>query len=276
MNMKKKLISGFMAAAMAMASFSASVASAADVGLKIGSETKKAGETFKIDVELSGVPSGGLSSVDFAISYDPSIVSITGVELGSAGSTGAASQEGSDLGETVFSWYKADKEIVIIWSTGLSDSTYWIKKDGILATISGTVSSNAKNGDVCDLKAKAVGRPEYPKGGDNSDILFSAVADISTDYTANITNGKITVDDGSSQETDPPAQAKIGDVDCNGDVNIADAILLARFNAEDTDITVTTQGKVNAQCVEDGVIDGNDLAALCEYLAGIEKTLPKK
>ena len=265
-----------MAAAMAMASFSASVASAADVGLKIGSETKKAGETFKIDVELSGVPSGGLSSVDFAISYDPSIVSITGVELGSAGSTGAASQEGSDLGETVFSWYKADKEIVIIWSTGLSDSTYWIKKDGILATISGTVSSNAKNGDVCDLKAKAVGRPEYPKGGDNSDILFSAVADISTDYTANITNGKITVDDGSSQETDPPAQAKIGDVDCNGDVNIADAILLARFNAEDTDITVTTQGKVNAQCVEDGVIDGNDLAALCEYLAGIEKTLPKK
>ena len=72
-----------------------------------------------------------------------------------------------------------------------------------------------------------------------------------------------------------PTVSKRGDVDCNGDINIADAILLARFNAEDTseEAKVTTQGKANADTNKDGSVNGEDLALLLSYLAGLEQSL---
>ena len=65
-----------------------------------------------------------------------------------------------------------------------------------------------------------------------------------------------------------------GDVDCSGDVKIADAVLLARYIAEDP-VTVTAQGKVNADCYKGGGITSEDLASLLKYLAGVTKTLPE-
>ena len=64
-----------------------------------------------------------------------------------------------------------------------------------------------------------------------------------------------------------------GDVDVSGSVNVADAVLLARFLAEDKEITVSAQGKRNAQLTEDENIDNDDLTKLLEYLAGINDTL---
>ena len=62
-----------------------------------------------------------------------------------------------------------------------------------------------------------------------------------------------------------------GDVDCSGDVKIADAILLARYLAEDP-VSVTSQGLRNAE------LDGNadkltaeDLSTLLQVLAGLKK-----
>ena len=66
----------------------------------------------------------------------------------------------------------------------------------------------------------------------------------------------------------------MGDVDCSGDVKIADAVLLARYIAEDP-VTVTAQGKVNADCFAGGGITSEDLASLLKYLAGVVKTLPE-
>ena len=68
-----------------------------------------------------------------------------------------------------------------------------------------------------------------------------------------------------------------GDVDCSGDVKIADAVLLARYVAEDA-VTVTTQGKLNADCFADGqgVLDSNDLSSLLKFLANSNVTLPEK
>ena len=60
-----------------------------------------------------------------------------------------------------------------------------------------------------------------------------------------------------------------GDVDVSGNVNIADAVMLARFNAEDADVTVTAQGKANAELTDDGNVNNDDLSRLLEYLAGI-------
>ena len=71
----------------------------------------------------------------------------------------------------------------------------------------------------------------------------------------------------------PSTDTFLGDVDCNSDVNVADAVLLARFLAEDKEVTVSAQGKLNAQCCDDGTEDINtdDLTAILEYLAGIIK-----
>ncbi len=73
--------------------------------------------------------------------------------------------------------------------------------------------------------------------------------------------------------TDVPAADLRGDVDVSGDVNIADAVMLARFLAEDSEVTVSAQGKRNAQLTGDENIDSDDLTRLMEYLAGIVKEL---
>ena len=74
----------------------------------------------------------------------------------------------------------------------------------------------------------------------------------------------------------PQPTTLMGDVDCSGDVKIADAILLARYVAEDK-VEITKQGKVNANCYDDGTdkLTAEDTAALLKYLAGLNKTLPE-
>ena len=62
-----------------------------------------------------------------------------------------------------------------------------------------------------------------------------------------------------------------GDVDQNGKVEIADAILLARWLAEDKEITVTTAGLDEADMNGDGQVTSEDNAALLCWLAGIKE-----
>ena len=61
-----------------------------------------------------------------------------------------------------------------------------------------------------------------------------------------------------------------GDVDCNGAVQIADAVLLARYLAEDP-VEVSAQGLLNAEL--DGnpeSLDAGDFAALLQIIAGVD------
>ena len=71
---------------------------------------------------------------------------------------------------------------------------------------------------------------------------------------------------GNTEET---PELLAGDVDADGTVNIADAVLLARFLAEDMDITVSTEGKLNAEL--DGVegITAEDNSILLMMLANL-------
>ena len=62
---------------------------------------------------------------------------------------------------------------------------------------------------------------------------------------------------------------KWGDVDVNGTVAIADAVLLSRFCAEDTGIRVTTEGKRNSDVNGDRRINSDDITVILEYLANI-------
>ncbi len=65
-----------------------------------------------------------------------------------------------------------------------------------------------------------------------------------------------------------------GDIDENGAIQIADAILLARWIAEDDDITVTAQGLANADMNGDELVNPDDAAALLSALAGTNTAPP--
>jgi len=74
----------------------------------------------------------------------------------------------------------------------------------------------------------------------------------------------------SSSSSDPRQNNyKRGDVDCNGDVDVLDAVMLARVAAEDTQTGVSAQGKLNADTNGDNAVTNQDLSKLLKYLANI-------
>ncbi len=58
-----------------------------------------------------------------------------------------------------------------------------------------------------------------------------------------------------------------GDTDCSGSIDIADAVLTARFVAEDTEAGVTDQGRKNADVNSDGSITLDDTALILRRIA---------
>lgn len=269
--MKKfKIVSGLMAMAMAATSFGMTAFAADSVDVKIEKVAASDGK-FDVKVDLSNLPSTGLSTVDFAINYDAGL-KITGVTAGTAKS-GAADQEG-DLADTLFTWKDTGKQIVLVWATGLTDSKYWVK-DGTFVTISGTVDASTPK--TYELKGGAVSREAYPGGSANTAIIFSAVGD--TDYTASFSDGSVTVSVGGGDTTTAPVttsggggKVKKGDANCDGKITVSDAVMVARVAAEDTSVKITDDGKTNADVAGNGDgITSDDTTMILKFLAGMVK-----
>lgn len=269
---KMKIVSSLMAMAMAATSLGVTAFAADSVDVKIAKVNAADGK-FEVKVDLSGLPSTGLSTIDFAINYDAGL-KITDVAAGTAKS-GAAGQEG-DLGDTLFTWKDTGKQIVLVWATGLTDNQYWVK-DGTFVTISGTVDGNKEG--IYKLSGGAVDREAYPGGSANSAIIFSAVGDSSssTDYQASFSDGSVTVGGGSGEETKPGTttaggKLKLGDANCDGKVLVGDAVLVARVAAEDTSAKITEQGLDNADVANRGDgVNTEDTTMILKFLAGMIK-----
>lgn len=75
---------------------------------------------------------------------------------------------------------------------------------------------------------------------------------------------------GASTET---TSTLYGDVNVDGVVNIIDVVLLARYIAQDNEVTVNAAGIANADCSYDQVIDAGDITSLQLYLAGFDVVL---
>ena len=58
-----------------------------------------------------------------------------------------------------------------------------------------------------------------------------------------------------------------GDITCDGSVDVADAVLLARYLNSDSEATVTDQGLSNADCNRDGKTDSTDLTDILRFIA---------
>jgi hypothetical protein len=260
MNMKKKILSGLMAMTMAAMSMGLSAFAADDVQVTIGKTTAEVNQTFNVSVDLASVPSSGLSSIDFAINYDSSLISIDKVELDTVGKTGADSKEG-DLGDTLFSWYDTGKQIVIVWATGLTDAQYWVKSNGAFLKISGT----AKKEGTATLKGGAVDRAAYPGSSAKADVVFSAVGDSTKDYGAAFADGEVKI--GTVVTTVDPSKIKWGDATCDGTVDVSDAVLICRYAVSDSKANLTDAGKANADVTHDGSVNAEDATKVLEFIA---------
>ncbi|MBQ8905731.1 MAG: 1,4-beta-glucanase [Ruminococcus sp.] len=107
-------------------------------------------------------------------------------------------------------------------------------------------------------------------GTGNGNFLVGDMNTFGTVYMSTVGCGIIygQLGDGSSageEETD----TIYGDVNLDGAVSIADVVLLARYVSQDDTVTVKPQGKLNADCAFDDVIDASDVSQISLYIGGL-------
>lgn len=103
---------------------------------------------------------------------------------------------------------------------------------------------------------------------------------IETDTPGTVTTTTVTTTTGTTTSTTStssttttsssnarPGEILYGDADCNGDVDVLDAVLIARVASNDSTAEIEDQGKINSDVTGDGVIKADDLSKLLCYLA---------
>lgn len=83
---------------------------------------------------------------------------------------------------------------------------------------------------------------------------------------------------GKAQTTTPPTtsgtaggKTLFGDVNVDGKVSVADAVLLSRYVSQEAGVKLSSQGIINADCAADKSVDASDISIIQRYLAGLVK-----
>ena len=159
----KRTMAGILAMAMAASALAFNpVFAAGEIGISAEKVSAKAGAEFTLAVSLKDVPSTGVGGCEFSLAYDSSIVTVTGVTAGTIAQTGADDQESAFAGEapSFDSNFSAAGVIDVIYSTGLTDSAYMVKQDGVFLTITGTVNESARLAMFLTLRfSRSIGKP---------------------------------------------------------------------------------------------------------------------
>lgn len=297
-----KVIASALAFIMATTVAAGSVYAAGEkVTISAGKQEAAPGAEFSIDIQLKDVPASGIMACEFALSYDASALTITGVTAGEIANTGADAAESDISGEcpSFYADYSTAGTINLTWSTGLTDAAYWIAEDGVFATIKGTVSDSA-SGEY-PIEIVPISRDDI--SGTNSSILMGYVdADgAAVEYETAVSNGAITVTSETkpSETTTTTTTAKptetttttttassttnsgigddttmIGDVNLDGIVSLVDVVYLNKSMANA--ITLNAQAKANANTCNDGTaaLNGADTTALLKYVVRLIDALP--
>ena len=116
-----------------------------------------------------------------------------------------------------------------------------------------TLGTNGTSANCVNYVAFAVPKPEET----TTTTTVTTTTETTTTTTAETTTE-------SEQQTEIRLR---GDVNCSGNVDVSDAVLLARFIAEDSAAKITEPGKRNADCNGDGVRDGADTVMILQYIA---------
>jgi hypothetical protein len=269
----KKVVVGAIAATMlslSVCSLAPVAAAGETVQISVGKTSAEVGGKFSVDVSLADIPSSGIQALDFAITYDSSALTIDSVEAGALVNKGV---DKADLSASLSPCFesainKADGYVSLIWSTATDDASYWLKGDGTYCTISGTVTSGAKNGTTYDLKITPIARETYY--GSKKDN-----ATIGCGYESNgkpvklevkTSNGAVSVGTPVTTTTTPPATqgvtAKLrGDANKDDQVDMSDIVLIMQSLANPNKYSLDAQAQANAD-VDDsskGVTNGDAL-----------------
>lgn len=283
----KKVIVGAMAATMlslSVCSLAPVAAAGETVQISVGTANVKAGETFSVDVSLADIPSSGIQGLDFAVAFDNSIITINSVEPGALISKSADS---SDQTSSLTPLFEADIKqkdgtIDLVWST-VGDSSYWLKGDGVFCTITGTVSSSAQTGTESPLEIKPVKRETFVGSGVENTTIgcgYEKDADTVVQYEVKLTNGSVKIgEDVTTQPTtdSQPSVTLKGDANCDGTVDLADAVLIMqslanpnKFGLGGSNPTcITAQGQANGDVVAPVGITNSDALQIQNYLLGV-------
>lgn len=301
----KRFFAGAVAFVMTVMSTAAMTASAADT-VKVAADkvTAAAGKDFSLNVSLSGVPKDGIRACEFALKYDSSIIEVTGVKAGTIADTGADAKE-ADISKEAPSFgvnFATAGVVNVEWSTGLTSSDYWIKSDGVLFTVEGTVKSTAKAGDVSKVEIVPIDRALFEGSTEkNTDIVFANISGSTvTNYEVSTSDGSVTVEGAETTETEAPTEttavttvatettqeatkttgenptnpnAKYGDVNVDGKITVADAVLFNKYLVETA--TLSDEGIVNADAYFSGSLDANDALSILKFVVGTLSELPE-
>ena len=289
----KRTMAGILAMGMAASALAFNpVFAAGEIGISAEKVSAKAGAEFTLAVSLKDVPSTGVGGCEFSLAYDSSIVTVTGVTAGTIAQTGADDQESAFAGEapSFDSNFSAAGVIDVIYSTGLTDSAYMVKQDGVFLTITGTVNESAKVGDVSDFKIQPIDRETTPGSGTKNDqIVFASIAEDGTvsSYDTVVSDGSVTVvGDGevttatttvsnpttTETTTGGTVTDNIGDVNLDGVVDILDAVMLNKYLAGV--VQLSDQAERNANCDQRAdsanSIGDEDTTVLMQFLLSID------
>ena len=238
--------------------------SAADA-ITIAAETKavESGKEFTVDISLAGVPSTGIAGLDFAIKYDTSLMEVTGVTEGAVSKTNDKQVEGfsSNLATNI-----NNGAVSVLWATGsVSDSSKWIKSDGVLLTLN------------CKAKGDGTAKVDITKGvrkdAEGIDIAVEGLAVVNgTAKAGTITIGGKTTEPSPTTTTKPtettaPGTTLLGDVDCDGKVDITDITTLAISLVDKK--PVSGQSAINADVDNDGSVALTDLARIKQFVSKV-------
>ena len=302
----KRTMAGILAMAMAASALAFNpVFAAGGIGISAEKVSAKAGAEFTLAVSLKDVPSTGVGGCEFSLAYDSSIVTVTGVTAGTVAQTGADDQESVFAGEapSFDNNFSTAGVIDVIYSTGLTDSAYMVKQDGVFLTITGTVNESAKAGDVSDFKIQPIDRETTPGSGTKNDqIVFASIAEDGTvsNYDTVVSDGSVTVvgdsetttavttttgsestttatkettvtkDTADTKETTTGSEdeANYGDANLDGKVDLTDAVTLNKYLAGL--VTASEQAIKNMNVYLDDNVDEKDTTYLMRFVLNME------
>ncbi|MBR5512554.1 MAG: hypothetical protein IKV85_01050 [Ruminococcus sp.] len=266
----KKIVIGTMAAAMLSLSVCSLIPAAAageTVQITAGNASAKAGEEFEVEVTLADIPDSGARGCSFSIEFDNSIITIDDIVAGELTNGAGENDESASLIPTFNITVENDEGFAsVMWSTALDDSKYWLKGEGVLCTVKGTVASTAKDGDKSTLKIVPVKRNTNSESGIPNDTIDCGYLKdgVIVNYDIEAVAGSVTVGDGN----DIAASLK-GDANCDGVVTIADAAAILQMIGNPDKYSLSEKGTANADVVEPAGITAADAIEIQKLDAGL-------
>ena len=85
--------------------------------------------------------------------------------------------------------------------------------------------------------------------------------------TTTATTTSMTTTSATESTVKPEETVKTGDVNTDGSVDISDVILVSRIAAEDTTVTLSPQGAINANCDGDDKLSAGDALYILRIVA---------